>query len=981
MSDEELLFAGEGTPGTSAGSDKILLLVQGQRNRDLLADLLDIYEVVVAAPDSDEPLPEFDLCIVDEASYRIVADTLSDRKQSIGERYLPVLLLVGERGERETSQRLREVADDTLYIPSTEAVVRSRVESLLRTRRQSLQLALYRRAMDDSSAGISITDADNDQPMTYVNDAFVEMTGYDREEVLGRNCRFLQGEKTEPEPVQRLHDAIEAGEAVSVELRNYRKDGTEFWNHLEIAPVHDDTGKLTHYIGFQSDVTARKQAEERLREETETLEQLFEASPVGITVLDADGQIVRANAEAEEVLGLEQSDVVGRTFDEPSWEIVGENGESIGSEDLPFSRVMATGETVRGYEHGIAEGGETRWLSINAAPLTDESGERIGVVTTIEDITEQRAQERELERLVDLLDQTQAIADTGGWEIDLTSDKVEHTKWLAELVGAWPQTEFGLDEALGFYHPDDEADVREALDQLVATGEPQEIECRIQTGSGETRWVHVRGEPHQSESSVYRGTLQDITERREREEELKETKDLLQSVFDASPIGIVLIDEDGITQLWNKGCERIFGWSEDEALGEPLPFVQESKQAEFEELLKRVTTDGERLVGYETVRQRKDGSFVDLALTTAPVRNNDGEVAGVVGLLEDITDRKERQQELKRYERIVETTSDLIYTLDEDLTFTSFNLSMSKFVGLPEDDIIGEHVSSAFGDEFADVLADTTTEYLAEETAETTVETTLVDYRGEERKYQTTVSVGASALKAEEWVCVGRDITELQERERRLSVFDRVLRHNLRNKMNVIQGWSGNLVNNPTKEETANTAAKIQEASDELLELSKLVREFDTVSDPGASDLVVTMDVARHVKEVASEAEVSYPTASISVETPSVAEAKVHEAFELAVNELVDNAVKHSGERPSVHLSVTIDDESNAVVVRVADDGPGIPELERRSVTAGRESPLQHTNGLGLWFVRWMATNSGGSMRIKDNEPEGAVVELRFLRQ
>jgi signal transduction histidine kinase len=199
--------------------------------------------------------------------------------------------------------------------------------------------------------------------------------------------------------------------------------------------------------------------------------------------------------------------------------------------------------------------------------------------------------------------------------------------------------------------------------------------------------------------------------------------------------------------------------------------------------------------------------------------------------------------------------------------------------------------------------------------------------------------------------------------------------------MNVIQGWTDPLMDDPSEEMVSEAVAKIREASDELLELSKTVREFDTVSDPGTSDLVTTMDVAKQVGKIASEAELSYPNASISVETPPVAEARVHEAFELAVNELVDNAVKHSGGRPSVHLSVTIDDESDAVVVRVADDGPGIPSLEQRSVATGRESPLQHTNGLGLWFVRWMATNSGGSMRIKENEPTGSVVELRFLRQ
>jgi PAS domain S-box-containing protein len=977
MSDEGSLFGAESAPETAASPDRILLLVRGERDRELLAGLLDEYEVV-EAPLEAETLPEFDLCIVDAVNYRTFGDTLAERKAAAGGRYLPVLLLVGEREEHETGRRLRGVVDDTLRIPATEAVVRSRVESLLQTRRQSLQLALYRRAMDEATTGITIADADGDQPLTYVNDAFVELTGYDREAALGRNCRFLQGEGTDPEPVQRLHDAIAAGEAVSAELRNYREDGTEFWNQLEISPVRDERGELTHFVGFQTDVTARREAEERLREETETLERLLETSPVGITVLDADGQIVRANRAAEEVLGLERSDVVGRLFDEPTWEIVGEDGGPVDSEDLPFSRVMATGETVRGYEHGIAEGGETRWLSINAAPLTDESGERIGVVATVEDVTERRAQEQELERLVDLLNQTQAIADVGGWEIDLEAGEAEFTRGLGELLGVWPRTEFDLDEAFGFFHPDDEPAVRDVFERLVTTGEPQEVDCRVETTSGETRWVHVRGKALQSEAAVYRGTVQDVTDRRERERELKETKELLQSVFDSSPIGILAVDEEGITQLWSDGCEDIFGWSEAEALGEPLPNVQEAKRQEFDKLRNEVIEGEEPVEGFETVRQCKDGSLVDVALTTAPLRDSDGEVIGVVGLLKDISDRKERQQELERYERIVETTNDLIYTLDEDLTFTSFNPATAAFVERSEDTLVGEHLSSAFGGEHTEALADATTRLLAEEATETTVETTLVDRRGEERQFQTTISVRPSDRQVGELVCVGRDITDLQERERRLSVFDRVLRHNLRNKMNIVQAWSEMLTDDPTEETVSDAARAITEASDELLALAQSVREFDSVLDAGATDLVATTDVAEHVREVASEARLSYPAASISVTTPDSVAARAHEAFELAVNELVDNAVKHGGEQPSVHLSVTVDDESDTVVVRVADDGPGIPPLERRSVTAGEESPLQHTNGLGLWFVRWMATNSGGSMRIEDNDPTGAVVELRL---
>lgn len=981
MSDEEPQDGGECRLETSGRADRILLLVQGGRNRELLTDLLDGYDVVVATPEANESLPEFDLCIVDTASYPAVAETLGDRKDATGQRFLPVLLLVGQRDERAASRRLSEVADDTLQVPAAEAVINSRVESLLRTRRQSLQLALYRRAMDDATTGISIADADGDLPLTYVNDAFLEITGYDREEVIGRNCRFLQGEDTEAEPVERVHDAIQAGEAVSVELRNYRKDGTEFWNQLEIAPVYDDSGELTSFIGFQSDITARKNAEEQLREETETLERLLETSPVGITVLNADGEIVRANSMAEDILGLERSDVVGRMFDEPSWEIRGEDHDPIDSSDLPFSRVMERGETVQGYEHGITEGGETRWLSISAAPLTDEAGERVGVVAAIEDVTDRKMQERELERLVDLLDQTQAIADVGGWEINTATGTAEYTRGLAELLDVWPKTEFDLDEAFGFFHPEDEPEVRETFDRLVATGEPQQLEARIETASGETRWAHVRGEALDAEPSVYRGTVQDITDRKERQQELKETRDLLQSVFDSSPVGILAVDAEGYTQLWSKGCERMFGWSEEEALGEPLPNVPEAMRDEFEELRTQVIEENRNIVGYETVRQRKDGSLIDVALTTAPLRNSDGEIVGVVAHLEDISDRKERQQELERYERIIETTNDLIYTLDEDLQFTSVNRAVSRFAGESDDAIIGEHLSTVFGVEHTEAVADMVTKLFADQEVEPTVETTLVDHAGESRNFQTTLSFLPTDGATGEVVCVGRDITELRERERRLSVFDRVLRHNLRNKMNIIQAWVDILAEDSSEETVADASRSIRNASDELLALAEGVRRFESVLDPGAAERVTTRNVAKHVRGVAAEARLSYPNASISVETPPVVKAKAHDAFELAVDELVDNAIKHSGEHPSVHLSVTHADDTDTVVVRIADDGPGMPSLERRSISAGEESPLQHTDGLGLWFVRWMVTNSGGSIRIEDNDPTGAVVELRLLKE
>jgi PAS domain S-box-containing protein len=118
--------------------------------------------------------------------------------------------------------------------------------------RQEAELRMKTRAMDEAPIGIAITDPTlDDNPMVYANDQFCELTGYDRDEILGRNCRFMQGPESDPETVEEIRQGIESHEPVSVILQNYRKDGTQFWNKLDIAPVRDDSGELTHWVGFQ----------------------------------------------------------------------------------------------------------------------------------------------------------------------------------------------------------------------------------------------------------------------------------------------------------------------------------------------------------------------------------------------------------------------------------------------------------------------------------------------------------------------------------------------------------------------------------------------------------------------------------------------------------------------------------------------------------------------------------------------------------
>ncbi len=132
---------------------------------------------------------------------------------------------------------------------------------------ESEQLRLMYRAVDSARNGVVITDPNRpDNPIIYTNPAFTEITGYSAEEILGQNCRFLQGEDRTQPSLNELRNAIKEERAVTVVLRNYKKNGARFFNELTISPVRNDQGQLVSFVGIQNDITARIEAEERISE-------------------------------------------------------------------------------------------------------------------------------------------------------------------------------------------------------------------------------------------------------------------------------------------------------------------------------------------------------------------------------------------------------------------------------------------------------------------------------------------------------------------------------------------------------------------------------------------------------------------------------------------------------------------------------------------------------------------------------------------
>jgi PAS domain S-box-containing protein len=126
-------------------------------------------------------------------------------------------------------------------------------------------LAFQDERLDPAQQSLSLCDIRRpDQPLIYVNRGFERMTGYTPSQVIGRNCRMLQGPDTDPATVQRIREAIAAGEPLIVDLLNYRKDGSRFWNRLSLRPVRDPKGVPTHMVGIQTDITHLRALEDRL---------------------------------------------------------------------------------------------------------------------------------------------------------------------------------------------------------------------------------------------------------------------------------------------------------------------------------------------------------------------------------------------------------------------------------------------------------------------------------------------------------------------------------------------------------------------------------------------------------------------------------------------------------------------------------------------------------------------------------------------
>jgi len=219
---------------------------------------------------------------------------------------------------------------------------------------------------------------------------------------------------------------------------------------------------------------------------------------------------------------------------------------------------------------------------------------------------------------------------------------------------------------------------------------------------------------------------------------------------------------------------------------------------------------------------------------------------------------------------------------------------------------------------------------------------------------------------------------ELVQREQRLQVFNRILRHNLRNDLNVVLGRAENI--GEKFPPAAKEAEVIEQKASELIEISEKAREVGKTLDREDSTKS-QVDVTECVERTCEEFRQSYPEAEITTQIPESLCVFADKTLEAAISELVENAIEHNDDDPSVTVTVSNTEEDREwIEVTVSDDGPGIPAEEREVLTEGEETALHHGSGLGLWLTNWIVGKFGGEVTFDDYHTNGGAVTLRLQR-
>jgi len=473
-------------------------------------------------------------------------------------------------------------------------------------------------------------------------------------------------------------------------------------------------------------------------------------------------------------------------------------------------------------------------------------------------------------------------------------------------------------------------------------------------------------------------SARDVTDRKTYARELE----LKSQAMDKAPVGITITDpdrEDNPMIYVNEGFEALTGHSESEALGRNCRFLQgeETREEPVAEL--RTAVENDEPVSVELRNYRKDGSQFWSRVSIAPVRDDDGTVENYVGFQEDVSERKEREMDLQLFKKAVENAGHAVFITDREGTIEYVNPKFEARTGYTREEAVGRTPriikSGKQDEEFYDRMWQTIL-------SGDQWNANLINQRKNGELYhvdQTISPIANGDGEITHFVTIESDVTNRRLRKQQLDVLNRVLRHNLKNATNVIQGRAGLLRESLGDDEHRTNVRTIEQRADALESLGDKAETVRSLFENEFSAETAT-NVTELVTDVVTTVCEEYSTASFDLDDSDPLYVRADSRLKVAVKELLDNAVVHNDQpRPEVTVTTGPSREKQSeqwIDIEIVDNGPGVPDQELETIKQGEETPLQHGTGLGLWIVYWTVSLYGGEVTFVDNSPRGTGVVL-----
>ncbi len=663
-----------------------------------------------------------------------------------------------------------------------------------------------------------------------------------------------------------------------------------------------------------------------------------------------------------------------------------------------FERAVTDGEPFELDTKLVTETETVKWVRFQGDPLPKTGDDVERVRGALVDITDRKEYEQQLEAVKTRLELALEETDTGVWEWNLDTDEVLWDETSERLFG-YETGEFPEDFA-GFADrvPEDDLQrVQEQIDHAIETGDQYRADFRVRPPDGDRRWIQARGvvEYDDGEPERLLGIQTDITDQKERERELRQFK----RAVEATGHVVVITDRDGTIEYVNPAFEEITGYSADEVIGETPVILNSGEMSEeyFEDLWTTILA-GETW-SEPLINRRKSGELYHASQTIAPIVD-DGEVIAFVAIQTDITERKEREEELRKREQEIERAHEQLRQIVDLIPDPLFVKNIDDEVLLSNEanaDLLGSTPDEVEGKPEPEIMPDVENyEQYRQRDIEviktgnsTTFEEELSDSDGDTRIFKITrLPFKTSSTEEDAVLGYARDVTDLKEYEQelretkrtleqsneKLDQFAGIVSHDLRNPLNVIKSRAELLRSEAPAEHVEPIERNVERMETMIDDLLTLSRAGESVDDPEPVSLTTVVAdswMADSRDDIELEVDISD---DVEVEADGD---RLRNVFE----NLFRNASEHNDPPVTIRVGTLSGETGSVSGFFIADNGAGIPESHREEVFEYGYTTNTDGTGFGLSIVEEIIEAHGWTISITESDAGGVRFEVHMTGQ